>query len=201
MRMKILCMVLPLVLVALLQTGCATARFVETHGMVREYFYGLGPVHQQEEAIYVQGMTQKFWEDRHNKSEPWPSYVILSVANNRVVKTEWVTPGELPKEILAAPELPYQRDDYHGVRERFDDFCKTQPPAKYYGGDWILIRNPDDPNSPNQFLVEPSRRYRAPSAYPTLCLVLPMTLLFDVATSPIQLIGAIIIHESFKNVH
>lgn len=200
MKMKTLCRVLPLVLVALLQTGCMTAHLLDNHGMVREHFYGLGPVHQQEEAIYVQGVTSRWWEDG-SKLKYWPSYMIFSVANNRVVKTKWVTPGELPEEILAAPELPCQQESCEGARERFDDFCKTQPPAKYYGGDWILIRNPDDPNSPNQFLVEANRRYRALSAYPTLCLVLPMTLLFDVVTSPIQLIGAIIIHESFKNVH
>lgn len=199
MIMKILCRALPFVVMAVIHAGCATMRVVETHGMVREYFYGGGPVHQKEEVIFVQGVTQKCREDSDNKVEQWPSYVILSVADNHVVKTEWITPGELPSEVLAAPRLPYQRDDYRGARERFDDFGKTQSPAKYYGGNWILIRNPDNPESSNQFAVAPRRRYRAKSAYPTLCLVLPMTVLFDVVTSPFQLVGAIIIHESFKN--
>ncbi len=197
--MKILCRALPLVLAVAFQTGCATQHVVKTHGMVEESFYGLGPVHQKEEMIYVQGMTQKF--RRNHKPERWPSYVILSITSNSVVKTEWINPGELPDEVLAAPQLPYQREDYRGARQRFADFSKTQPVAKYYGGNWILIRNPDNPERPNQFGIGPRRKYRAKSSYPTYCLALTGSVLFDVVTSPFQLIGAIIIHESVKNVH
>ena len=199
MRMKILCRAWPLVLVAALQSGCATQHVIKTHGMVKESFYGLGPVHQKEDMIYVQGITQKFRQN--HKSEQWPSYVMLTVTSNRVVKTEWVNPGELSGESLVGPQLPYQRDDYRGAQERFADFCKTQPVAKYYGGNWILIRNPDKPDRPNQFGISPSRCYRAKSSYPTYCLALTGSVLFDIVTSPFQLVGAIIINESFQDVY
>ena len=199
MKMKAFYRSLLLVLVAALQTGCATRHVVKTHGMVQESYFGLGPVHQKEERIYVQGITQKFRQN--HKPERWPSYVILSVSNSRVVKTEWINPGELSDDILAATQLPYQRESYRGAQKRFDDFSKTQPIAKYYGGNWILIRNPDNPDRPNQFGVGPRRSYRAKSSYPTYCLALTGSVLFDVVTSPFQLVGAIVIHEAFKDVH
>ena len=199
MKMKTFYKALLLGLVAVFHAGCATRYVVKTHGMVQESYYGLGPVHQKEAKIYVQGITQKFGQN--HKAEQWPSYVILTVSNSCVVRTEWISPGELSADILAATQLPYQRESYLGVHQRFDDFAKTQPVAKYYGGNWILIRNPENPDEPNQFEVDPSRSYRAKSSYPTYCLALTGSVLFDVITSPFQLIGSIMIHEAFKGLH
>jgi hypothetical protein len=187
------CSILALVLLALMLVGCATERVIATHGMVKENFYGLGPVHQKDETIFVQGMTQK--HKQNGQMEQWPSYVILRVTDSCDLKTEWINPGELPKEMLAAPRLPYQREEYRSARERFEDFCQTQAPAKYYGGNWMLIRNPEQPDAPKQFVVGPNRHYRAKSSYPTFCLALTAAVLFDVVTIPFQ----IIIIESFKN--
>ena len=126
-----------------------------------------------------------------------PSYVSVTIVSNRVVATEWIDPGQLPDAVLTQPLVPYQRDSLHGAQERFADFRSSGASAKLYGCGWLLIQNPQHPETPFQFLVEPSRRYRAKSAYLTYGFVLVGAVVFDAVAASIELIGIYLERKMF----
>ncbi len=184
-------------LVLILQGGCATGHTIEHYGMVDERFYGLGPVHSASNLFFVQGITQVIPEGGPLREHP--SYVVLTVLSNQIVATDWIDPGHLPESTLTLPLIPYQKDVLRGARDRFDDLRASGAPAKYYGGNWLLIRNPNNPETPFQFSVGPSRRYRAKSAYPMYAVIFAGSVVFDVVTSPFQLIGYFVLNKAYEN--
>jgi hypothetical protein len=183
--------------VALLQGGCATRHTMKHYGMVDEHFYGTGPAYQASNAISVQGITQVAPEKGALREHP--SYVVITVSSNRVVSTDWIDPGQLPDAVFNQTAVPYQKESFRGARERMADLRSSGSHAKYYGGNWLLIQNPDDPESPIQIAVAPSRRYRPASSYPTYVFVFAGSVVFDVVTSPFQIIGYFSLNKAFEN--
>lgn len=196
---SLVCAVLGALFVVIFQGGCATRHTIEHFGIVDEHFYGTGPVHQVGNDILVQGIT--LVAPKKGPLREHPSYVVLTIGSHRAVSTEWIDPGQLPEATLAHPVVPYQQGSLRGASERTADFHASGSRAKYYGGNWLLIQNPDNPETHIQVAVEPSRRYRSKTSYPAYVFVFAGSVALDVVTSPFQIIGYFVLNKLYENWH
>lgn len=178
---------LTLAFVLLLQFGCAySSDMIEHYGVAFENFYPTGPIIKEKSRLYVQGITQRAGENI--KYSEHPSYLVYDIATNSISLSEWIDPGTLSKSMPSGETIPYQQGD----------FCSpTNASAKLCGR--VLIMR--DFQNPEKYTQINCTSYRDPRRlgiyYPSFCILLPLAVVLDIATSPIQLVELYIGNQMF----
>lgn len=200
--------------------GCATNRLEswhEKHIARTERFYPTGPAREKGNQLYVQGVTKRIkgyhdpYFDPAPVLEQHPSYLMLEIERYGVKRWQWMDPGSLPDDVLAASPVPvracgievFQSSDFS------PELHALYAQRHYSSGDvahHILFQSPEDAaedkwRNHGGDMPRPERRLpaeRSPADWVLYPIVYAAALSYDVVTSPLQFLGLVLAFRHFS---